>query len=526
MKRILLFILLFASFAAQAQITGITGNRPRVVYISSITSGDSVLTKDANGYLMWIHKNDLGLSGSGTVTSVAAGFGHTFATFTTSGSIIADTTSGGLASWRRLKYVIDSLNAAGWANGSRWTLSGSNIYFNTGNVTVGSASAAGRFYIHGQSGNIGLYLQPTDDTQPMFLMNNASGANNRHALFGNGNGYFAFGNGGVAFGSNNANGSKVRVVGATSLEGSISVGQNISVPATGTYTMTTDDMYLELPDLTGQANRQLTISSPTLGSTRIVMIYNKNPASSGFVWTSSIAIENPDGTTFTNFENQTVYILKANGTNWVVISKDNTAGSSDGNNFPSGVTYTQSSRVLAIQRTGLSDISATLPLATPSLSGLMSAADKARLDSNTYFQSGEGVEVQNINDSTYRWRIKAFQLWDSDTVTTTNTTITTASTITCPTDGAGVLTVTMVGVKADGTKYLTGEKKIQWTSAAGVVTLRYTTEIAADFLTGFTTATWTVDASGSTLRIRVTGEATENVEWSPTYTMKYHSVAL
>ena len=164
--------------------------------------------------------------------------------------------------------------------------------------------------------------------------------------------------------------------------------------------------------------------------------------------------------------------------------------------------------------------------ATPSQPGFMTAAQAARLDSNTYFQSGEGVEVQTINDSTYRWRIKAFQIWDSDTATTTNATITTASTINCPNDGAGVLTVTMVGVKTDGTKYLTGEKKIQWTSSGGVVTLRYTTEIAADFLTGFTTATWTVDASGGTLRIRVTGEATENVEWSPSYTMKYHSVAL
>ena len=119
--------------------------------------------------------------------------------------------------------------------------------------------------------------------------------------------------------------------------------------------------------------------------------------------------------------------------------------------------------------------------ATPSQPGFMTAAQAARLDSNTYFQSGEGVEVQTINDSTYRWRIKAFQIWDSDTTTTTNATITTASTITCPNDGAGVLTVTMVGVKTDGTKYLTGEKKIQWTSSGGTVTLRNTTEIAADF---------------------------------------------
>lgn len=164
--------------------------------------------------------------------------------------------------------------------------------------------------------------------------------------------------------------------------------------------------------------------------------------------------------------------------------------------------------------------------ATGSQPGFMTAAQAARLDSNSYIYGSQGVDVIKDNDSTTQVRIKAFQIWDSDTATTTNNTITTVTTITCPNDGAGVLTVTMVGVKTDGTKYLTGEKKIQWTAAAGAVTIRYTTEIAADFLTGFSTATWTVDASGGTLRIRVTGEATENVEWSPSFTMKYHSVAL
>lgn len=164
--------------------------------------------------------------------------------------------------------------------------------------------------------------------------------------------------------------------------------------------------------------------------------------------------------------------------------------------------------------------------ATASQPGFMTAAQAARLDSNTTFVGDQGIDITQPDAATVNFKIKAFQIWDSDTATTTNNTITTVTTITCPNDGAGVLTVTMVGVKTDGTKYLTGEKKIQWTSSGGTVTLRYTTEVAADYLTGFSTATWTVDASGGTLRIRVTGEATENVQWSPSFIMKYHSVAL
>jgi len=56
-------------------------------------------------------------------------------------------------------------------------------------------------------------------------------------------------------------------------------------------------------------------------------------------------------------------------------------GGADGNNYPTSVGYTQSSRTLTIARNGLADITTTLPEATTSLAGLLAGADKSFLDS-------------------------------------------------------------------------------------------------------------------------------------------------
>jgi len=48
----------------------------------------------------------------------------------------------------------------------------------------------------------------------------------------------------------------------------------------------------------------------------------------------------------------------------------------------------------------------SLPLATSTLAGIMSAADKARLDSNQYFTGGEGIIVTQKNDSTIEVSLK------------------------------------------------------------------------------------------------------------------------
>jgi len=56
-------------------------------------------------------------------------------------------------------------------------------------------------------------------------------------------------------------------------------------------------------------------------------------------------------------------------------------GGADGNNYPTSVGYTQSTRTLTIVRNGLADITTTLPEATTSLAGLLAGADKSFLDS-------------------------------------------------------------------------------------------------------------------------------------------------
>ena len=52
-------MLFFISFASNGQITNVTGRSPKVYYLLPITTVDSVLTKDANGYLGFINKSEL-----------------------------------------------------------------------------------------------------------------------------------------------------------------------------------------------------------------------------------------------------------------------------------------------------------------------------------------------------------------------------------------------------------------------------------------------------------------------------------
>lgn len=123
-------------------------------------------------------------------------------------------------------------------------------------------------------------------------------------------------------------------------------------------------------------------------------------------------------------------------------------GGSDGNNYTTGITFTQSSRLLAIQRSGLSDVSVTLPNATSALSGMMSGSDKARLDSNSYLTIDKRYDslAWRRNDSTFLVKSLRLQLNGSTiTPTTTDSTlswnIVTVDTTTVPlitfTAGAG-----------------------------------------------------------------------------------------
>jgi len=98
-------------------------------------------------------------------------------------------------------------------------------------------------------------------------------------------------------------------------------------------------------------------------------------------------------------------------------------------------------------------------------------------------------------------------------IQTTNATVTTLATITPEADAAGFLEVTVFAFIDNGTKSITGKKFVHWKMISSLVTIIALTNDAADSLDGLTTATWTVDASGATLRIRVTGEAATNLDW-------------
>lgn len=107
-------------------------------------------------------------------------------------------------------------------------------------------------------------------------------------------------------------------------------------------------------------------------------------------------------------------------------------------------------------------------------------------------------------------------------VQTTNATITTLVAITAPSDARGYLVVTMLAAELSGaTRGLTGKKYIHWRSAAGTVTILSSADIIADSKETLTTATWSVDASGGTIRIRVTGEIGLFIDWYASYDNNY-----
>lgn len=84
---------------------------------------------------------------------------------------------------------------------------------------------------------------------------------------------------------------------------------------TGNYTISGNN-YITLADLTGQANRTVTLpSSPNTGDDLIVR--NENTNASGFTWTfSGGTVRKYDNSTVTTLTNQTPYFLIWNGTSW------------------------------------------------------------------------------------------------------------------------------------------------------------------------------------------------------------------
>jgi len=99
-------------------------------------------TGNANDTLATLSDVRAGGGGSGTVTSVSAGFGTNFTTITSTGSVIVDTTSIGVTSWVRTKKVIDSLGALIGGSGTVNTgASGKATYYPGAGTTVDDFAA-------------------------------------------------------------------------------------------------------------------------------------------------------------------------------------------------------------------------------------------------------------------------------------------------------------------------------------------------------------------------------------------------
>lgn len=108
------------------------------------------------------------------------------------------------------------------------------------------------------------------------------------------------------------------------------------------------------------------------------------------------------------------------------------------------------------------------------------------------------------------------------TIQTTDATITTLVAVMMPDDGRGYMIITMIAAELSGaTRGLVGKKLIHWRSSGGATTVVSSTDIVADSKETITTATWSVDASGGTLRIRVTGAAGLFIDWYAAYDNNY-----
>jgi hypothetical protein len=107
---------------------------------------------------------------------------------------------------------------------------------------------------------------------------------------------------------------------------------------------------------------------------------------------------------------------------------------------------------------------------------------------------------------------------ESYELSTTDATTQSIKEIALPDYCKGIMNVTIIGVDpANIAAAITGKKFIHFSCIAGTATVDGSEDMAADVLVTLTTATWVVNASGGSLRIRVTGEAATDIAWTVIY---------
>ena len=128
------------------------------------------------------------------------------------------------------------------------------------------------------------------------------------------------------------------------------------------------------------------------------------------------------------------------------------------------------------------------------------------LSTETYGTLGASTNKISIGSSNVR------NVISTSTITTTNAATTTIHTFICVGDGPKSYKVRVIGNKSDYTKAYLGELFGLYNYVTSTVTLIGSLDLVEK--TNFTTATSTISISGSTILVRVTGEASTTINWS------------
>lgn len=134
-------------------------------------------------------------------------------------------------------------------------------------------------------------------------------------------------------------------------------------------------------------------------------------------------------------------------------------------------------------------------------------------------QTGNADKFLKTDGTTASWAHPIFP-WDyaiRDSASTSNAVATTAHTITLDANSRGIVEVRVEAVSSDGTKGLTGIKRVRYKKIAGTLTLgTVETEMAIERDGGLTTADFTITTSSNNVIIQVTGESAQALDWKVT----------
>lgn len=142
-------------------------------------------------------------------------------------------------------------------------------------------------------------------------------------------------------------------------------------------------------------------------------------------------------------------------------------------------------------------------------------------------QTGNTDKFLKTDGTNASWAHPIFP-WDyaiRDSASTSNAVATTAHSVTVDANSRGIIEVRVEAVSSDGTKGLTGIKRVRYKKIAGTLTLgTVETEMAIEYDGGLSTANFTITTSSNNPIIQVTGEAAQDLNWKVTVLITNKSV--